>query len=171
MVDGLLIGGGAHVEVPISRGEHEISVEAAGHVPFVARRTFEVGDRTRLHVELSPSEQGGSLTAPRAIFGVVATLGVLAAGGLTLAAALQRDAYDRCETSDCQRLFDSTNDLNLAADVTWIATAAIGVTQIILLLVDDRGGGEPSEGTFSLAPVPLDGGAALFARIQLGGSL
>ena len=40
MIDGLLVGRGQRVEVPLTQGDHEIAVEADGHAPFTASRRF-----------------------------------------------------------------------------------------------------------------------------------
>jgi hypothetical protein len=172
LIDGTLVGFGSALEVPVPDGEHEITVRADGHEPFVGRRVFTAGERSALAVALSPSPRGGSLTAPRILLGVASGLGLLGGVGLTVAAIRSREDFDRCAAqglADCAQRADRAETLNLAGDITWVATAAIGATTFVLLFVDDRGRAEPSVGTFSLAALP--GGAAIAWSIPLGGAL
>lgn len=170
LVDGLVVGSGSRLEIPVAEGEHEIRVSAEGRAPFRAQRAFRVGDRAELRVDLLP--QGGSLNGARVAFGVLASLG-LAMGVVSTVAVV--DAHDHLcqepgESDDCAARAEANNTWALVTDVSWIATAALGVTELVLLLIDD-GGASESRGDFALAPVPLPGGAGLAARFTLGGDL
>jgi hypothetical protein len=170
LVDGVVVGGGHRVEVPVPAGDHEIRVEADGYEPFAERRSFEVRQRLQLSVDLSPSPRGGSLHAPRAIFGVAAILGLLGSGGAMIAAWQSHEQYRSCDPTPgapyarCVQLFDQTRDLNLATDVAWSITAAFGLTAFVLAVVDDRGSALPSTGEFSAMIVPGGGGLSFSMR-------
>jgi hypothetical protein len=172
LVDGVVAGMGTEIELAVPRGEREITVRAEGYEPFVARRTFAAGERNLLEVALRPTPSGGALTVPRILFGGAAVLGLIGGVGLTVAAVQSRNDYNGCTEQgrdDCAARADLVDSLNLAGDLTWGVTAAFGITAIVLLLVDDRGRGEPSVGTFSFALRP--GGGAVAWSIRFGGEL
>jgi hypothetical protein len=69
----------------------------------------------------------------------------------------------------CRRLADVNDSWALAADVAWGITAALALTEIVLLILPGERA-EPSTGQFSfaIAPVPLPDGAMITARLALG---
>lgn len=169
LIDGLVMGSGAHIEIPIREGEHEIQVIAEGRAPYRASRRFGVGDRAQLSVEMLP--RGGALLAPRIAFGVLATLSLIAGVGAAVGVAGAHDSFTRQCTpivqEGCRSAIQNNNLWALMTDLTWAAAAVFGGVEIILLLVDD-GGARESRGSFALAPMPLPGGGGLAARITLG---
>lgn len=170
MVDGLLVGGGAQVEAPVRAGEHEIRVEADGHAPFTTRRSFAVGDRAELHVDLE-AHDGGGLAAPRIVMGVITGVALLGTLGTTFAAVGALEDYDACTAqgmsdSICAPLADESEAWGVAAYTTWGVAGALAITTLVLLLADDSSSAE-STGSFVLAPVPIEGGVVLAAGGRL----
>jgi hypothetical protein len=168
MLDGLLVGGGGTVEAPVSVGEHEIRVEAEGRAPFVTRRTFAVGERAELHVELAELG-GGALDGPRIVFGVLTGVGALAVLGTTVSAVFALEDYDVCIAEnrlDCHALADQSEAWGIAAYTAMGIAGALAIVELALLIADDSGSAE-SAGSFVLAPVPTDSGFVLAAGGRL----
>ncbi|MDQ3035415.1 MAG: PEGA domain-containing protein, partial [Myxococcota bacterium] len=170
MVDGLLVGGGAQVEAPVRAGEHEIRVEAEGHAPFTTRRSFALGDRAELHVDLAELG-GGGLAAPRIVFGVITGVAALGMLGTTIAAVGALEDYDQCTAQAmpdavCGPLADESEAWATAAVASWALVGALAITTIVLLIADDSSSAE-SSGSFVLAPVPIEGGVVIAAGGRL----
>ncbi len=161
-VDGLVRGHGTRVEVPMAEGTHEVRVVAPGRVPYVAQREFAIGERPTLRVRLTLAPQSGGLDPVRGIFGVAAAVGVVASAIATVWAWQLRQDYDANMSAS---LYSRLQEAALGSDIGWGITAALGVTAIILALVDDSGTEEPSEGAFEVSATPTEGGA--YAQLRL----
>lgn len=161
MVDGLLVGGGERVEAPILAGEHDVRVEADGHVPFATRRAFAVGDRAELRVELV-ERRGNPLLAPRIVVGVLTGLSTIGVATTAVGWAFADGAWDGCDPSfdECADEADLVESWGIAAYTLWGIAGAMAITEIALLIADG-GGDERSSGEFVLAPVPTEGGLML----------
>ena len=159
-VDGLVVGGGRRVEIPVVPGEHEITVDAEARLPYAGRRTFETGERAELRVTLR--EQPGP-PVPAIVLGVATGVVALGAAGLTFSASQALDGYNVC-TTDCRARFDDAQTLGLVTYGAWALTGALAVTELIVLL-SGQGSASPSEGSFALVPLP--GGGVLVAGGRL----
>lgn len=169
LVDGVVQGHGAELELAVSPGEHEIRLEADGYSAFTGRHQFTLGTPTSLQVSMNPLPAGGSLDPLRVVFAVLAIGGLGASAGMTVW-AFQLDA-SQPSTAGGQ---SEQRDVNLGGDITWGVTAALGVTAFILLFVDDRGEGDPSQGEFSLQSAgiaPTTDGFMASATLRVGGWL
>jgi outer membrane receptor for ferrienterochelin and colicins len=134
LIDGELRGVGLTVEIAVPPGEHEIALETDGAPTFGARYAFAAGRRVGLEVDARGTSAG--LVAGRALAGVMASIGVLAAAGLSIGAW---DAHERYRGAPSQGGFDTVNSLNLAADVAWGAGCALGLAAIVFVIADDAG--------------------------------
>lgn len=133
-VDGLLVANGVEVDVPIAPGRHEIMAEPSMGPAWHGSRAFGDEDLT-LHLRAHGTS--GDLMAARGVFGALSILGVLAGGGLALSAGLANEAYRNAPLQE--GAFESVVLLNAASDITWGLTAALGITTIVFLIVDDAG--------------------------------
>ncbi len=148
------------IEVAISPGKHRVFVEKEGHVP--AERELEMvrGEATVLELTLEsipvepvveviperPSEQPEKKPRLRnaAIGTAASTVATAAVGlGLSLKARSLRDEYNSAaaqyemtgEPMDfrrAQELANRTDRFNIAADVMWGTTIALGISAIVL---------------------------------------
>ena len=134
MVDGVLVASGLRLEVPVAAGEREITVEPAVGPAWRGTHAFHAGDLASL--SLSTHATSGGILAGRGLAGSFSILGLLASGGLSAAARLAHDDY-RARPTESQ--YETVNALNLAADLSWGVTAAVGVVAILLLVIDDAG--------------------------------
>lgn len=134
LVDGVLRGSGLSLELTLAPGEHELALEADGAPAWSGRHTFGAGRRALLTVEAHGTS--GGLVAGRTITGVLASLGLAAAVGLSIAAW---DTHQGYMVAPSQALFEEINTLNGAADVAWGATCALGIAALVLVIADDAG--------------------------------
>jgi hypothetical protein len=132
LVDGLVVASGTRLDVPMTPGEHEITVEPNGAPPWSGRHLFTTEGHPVLRLESHPTSD--ALRAVRGIFGVGAILGVLTSGVLSVAAGVANADY---QTNPTRALLSEGDALNLAADSAWIGTAVFGVVAIIALVADD----------------------------------
>jgi hypothetical protein len=134
LVDGVVRASGLSVELAVPPAEHEIVLETDGAPTFRARRAFAAARRVVLEVDAHATSPG--LIAARALTGVLASIGLLSAAGLSLAAW---DAHEGYRGAPSQRGFDAVNALNLAADVAWGGTFALGLAALVFVIADDAG--------------------------------
>jgi len=139
LVDGLMVASGTRLDVPMTPGEHEITVEPDGASRWTGRHQFTVDGHPVLRLERGSTS--GGLRAARGIFGVGAVLGLLTSGVLSAAAGVANADYQANPT--LPRLHEG-DALNLGADISWAATAVLGIVAIITLVADDAG----TDGTF-----------------------
>jgi hypothetical protein len=191
LVDGEVV---ARTPVPsplsLDVGRHRVEVRAAGHMP--EQRTISVagGDELELAIELEPvaapvasvpPPPAPDLTTPEpphrnlrplAIGGFISTAVLAAAAGTTGGLALRshRDYEDAAGTypGDAQALSDArsrTHTLSIVTDALGATAIALGVTSLVVILVDRshrRGDDEGDEENLELSFGPL--GASLRAR-------
>ncbi|MDH3200631.1 MAG: PEGA domain-containing protein [Myxococcales bacterium] len=148
------------IEVAVAPGQHRVFIEKEGYVSSEREMKMVRGETTVLELTLEPipiepvvevipeksAEQ--PMQRPRlrnaAIGTAASTLATAAVGlGLSLRARSLRDEYDRAATLyemsgnpvDFQRaqdLADRTDRFNIAADVMWGTTIALGISAIVL---------------------------------------
>lgn len=160
VVDGAELTRGSDVVVGIEPGPHEVRIEADGRAPATVHGTFVAGSPMRLDVHLARASDGGVL-AMRGVLGSLAIVGLGCGIGLSVDVLQRRQQYDASPTPE---LLASGNDENLAADVTWGVTAALGIAALVSLFVD-AGGGD-SEARFVLAPTSGGATLAMSARFE-----
>lgn len=159
VVDGADLSHGTDVVVGIAPGAHEVRIEASGRSPAVVRGTFTLGSPMRLDAHLATTPDSGLLAA-RGIFGAAAIVGLGVSIGLLVDAQNKWDRYQANEL-----VGEVSQDAQIASDVSWSITGALGLTALVLCFVD-AGGGE-SSARFVLAPT--SGGAMLAASGHFGG--
>ncbi len=159
VVDGADLSHGTDVVVGVAPGPHEVRIEASGRTPAVVRGTFTLGSPMRLDAHLASTPDSGLLAA-RGIFGAVAIVGLGVSIGLLVDAQSKWDAYQANELDG-----QVSMDAQIANDVSWSITGALGLTALVLCFADP-GGGE-SSARFVLAPTPS--GAVLAASGRFGG--
>ncbi len=144
-VDGRTMG-----EVPLSQplqlpvGRHFVAVTTRGHEPYATQLDFAYGAHTTVNLDLPPTSQR---IASYAVFGVSAA--TLVATGIlgAMAAVKQSQAQDILDLQqagpiseeqrlDCNAAIQTRDDLVLATGVTAGAGAAIGLTALLLYLLD-----------------------------------
>ncbi len=172
-LDGVLAGHGRAVELPIAPGDHVVHVSAPGFHPATHRFQAAPDERLALSVDLGAEPDRTGLDVARAIVGPLAAVGLAASGVLGLYTLLAHGDYTTAldnfrfsrpgaptqEELDAQA--DSLETVLLVDDVVLGATAALGVTALVLLFVD-AGGGEPSTVDVALGASPA--GASLSVR-------
>lgn len=159
VVDGADLSHGTDVVVGVAPGPHEVRIEASGRAPAVVRGTFSLGSPMRLDAHLAPTADSGLLAA-RGIFGAAAIVGIGVSLGFLIDAQSKWDHYQNNEIPG-----EVSQDAQIANDVSWSITGAIGLTALVLCFLD-AGGGE-SSARFVLAPT--SGGAVLAASGRFGG--
>ncbi|MCZ6805817.1 MAG: PEGA domain-containing protein [Deltaproteobacteria bacterium] len=144
------------IEVAVPPGQHRVFVEKEGYVPAERALKMVHGEATVLDLRLEPLpvepvvEAGPADTyeKPRlrnaAIGTAASTIATAAVGlGLSLKARSLHDEYDNAaaqyemtgEPADLQRaqdLANRTDRFNIAADVMWGTTIALGISAIVL---------------------------------------
>lgn len=135
LVDGVVVGSGITLELPVTPGEHEIAVESDAPT-WRGRATFEEGSQATLHLDSHGTSD--ALIAGRVLLGIVGGIALVSAAVLSVAAWDARQRYDRME-APTQADFQGVMDLNLAADVSWGASLGVGTFAIVLLIADDAG--------------------------------
>jgi tetratricopeptide (TPR) repeat protein len=144
------------IELALPPGSHRVFVEKEGHVPVERERAIVRGEAVILELPLSavppeappepePMEPERKPRLRNAAIGTAAgTVATAAVAlGLSLKARSLRDDYDQAaeqyrmsgNPADYQRaqdLADRTDRFNLAADVLWGTTIALGVSAIVL---------------------------------------
>jgi hypothetical protein len=161
MVDGVELGEGSSVIVPVTGGMHELRLVAPGHEVLTVRQAFVEGTTPRLDAHLARREDTGVLVA-RAVLGVAALGGIATSIGLLVDAQNNWSAFNANPTPEAA---STNNDAQLRADVGCSLTALAGVAALAMLFVD-AGGGQ-SEARFSIAPSPT--GLSLAATGRFGG--
>lgn len=158
-LDGLQVGAGMQVEIPASPGDHEVRVVAPGRRDAVQRISLTGQERLHLDVTLGRGGGGGGLIAGRVVTAILA-LGGLGAGVALLAA--ESDAWSAWQNDYTEENADRLAQIQLGVDVTWSITAAVGLTALVLLFVD-----EGADSTVELGVAPAPGGGALALRGRL----
>lgn len=161
-IDGVLVGSGETLSVPLEAGPHHMRVSASGRQTFEATQAFTTFP-ARYDVQLAPGERIG-IHITRGIFGAL-SLGFMGGGAYFLgeAARLQRDNGDMPTDENARQLQSAT----IGVDLMWSIGAATGAVAIIMLLVDSGGG----EGSATLSVEPAPGGGTLSLRGTFGGAL
>ena len=161
-IDGVLVGNGTQLEVPVEAGPHQVRVSAPGRRAFEATQAFMTLPAL-YDVHLAPGDRMGIHVA-RGIFGAL-SLGFMGTGAyfLTVASdALMRNMADaNAETAN------AVDQAKLGVDIAWSIAAATGAVAIIFLVLDAGGG----EGSATLAVEPAPGGGSLSLRGSFGGAL
>lgn len=169
-LDGLPIGRGPQVEFPALPGPHNLRIEADGRQPIHHRFTLAPAQRLTLQAQLGATVDHGGINAARAIMGVTAALslvGAVVATGFAIDAHSQWDSLvnrqpvDGSRQAELHRLADNLEAATIATDILWGATAAFGLTTLILLIVDP---GSDQESTIQVAAQPTLGGGAASVR-------
>lgn len=148
------------IELALPPGEHRAFIEKEGYAPLEQEQTIIRGEAFVLKLTLSPIPVEPAAPEPEPVVepleqprprlrnaaigtaaSTLATAGV--AIGLSVRASTLRDEYDRAaaeyrmtgDPADFQRaqdLADRTDRFNLAADVLWGTTIALGISAIVL---------------------------------------
>jgi len=148
--------GATPIELAVAPGQHQVFVEKEGYFPTERAMTMVRGEATVLEltlealpvepvVEVAPDVPTRKPRLRNAAIGTAAsTIATAAVGlGLSLKARSLRDEYDSAaalyemtgDPADLQRaqdLADRTDHFNIAADVMWGATIALGISAIVL---------------------------------------
>lgn len=164
-IDGLVVGGGARVEVPVQEGEHEIRVEADRHAPFSVRHRFSLGHEEELRVELAEL-QGDRLAVPRIAVGIAAGISLVVVLATTIAAVSELEDFDVCIAEgrpDCADRADTAEFMGISAYTSWGIAGALVIAELALLFARDEPVAE-STGSFTLLPVAIPGGVIVAAR-------
>ncbi|MFW5925617.1 MAG: PEGA domain-containing protein [Myxococcota bacterium] len=180
-LDDQLLGQGAVVRATVPAGPHRVRVEAAGHEPYTGEVVVEPDAAAELRVDLArkmaDDRRFGRL--PAWLGGSAGVLAVVTTGLMIHSRRRQRKLDDflathcpaGCTTvADLERGRELDRDVHrtsLAADVFLWTTAGLGVTTLVLALLNDEREQPPSKGVVSI--VPTAGGALLGARLPLGG--
>lgn len=170
LVDGAQLGFGRRVLGSLSAGTHRLRVETAGRLPYQSTITVQSDNRTHLDVTLGVDPQTLTELGAWPTVALVATTATLTLGlvvgivGLASNTTYEADlatysagpqtltAYE-----DLRAQREQTVALNALADVFWISTLALGVTTLILYLVDDDDPGGGSTGSVTIAPLAGNG--------------
>ena len=148
------------IELALPPGEHNAFIEKEGYAPVEQAQTIVQGETVVVELTLSPLPVEPTVPEPEPVAeplepprprlrnaaigtaaSTLATAGV--ALGLSLRASTLRDEYNRAaaeyrmtgDPADFQRaqdLADRTDRFNLAADVLWGTTIALGISAIVL---------------------------------------
>lgn len=175
-VDGVVVGQGPRLEVPVIAGAHRVQATASTYRATVTEIDIEPRGRYELTLNLDKSREHRLKRA---------ALGTLGGAGATLAVATALSIRGRTVNRDYQRaaevfrqdptqanlrraqsLQDTTDRLNLTADLFWAASAAAGVTALTLYLVKRRRERRAERLDISFTPMP--NGGFLSATVELG---
>ena len=144
------------IEVAVAPGQHRVFVEREGYLPTEQAMMMVLGEATVLEltlealpvepvVEVAPDDPTQKPRLRNAAIGTAASMVATAAVGLglSLKARSLRDEYNSAaaqyemtgDAADLQRaqdLADRTDRFNIAADVMWGTTIALGISAIVL---------------------------------------
>lgn len=161
-IDGVLVGSGAELEVPMEAGPHQVRVRARGHRTFEATQAF-MAFPAHYDVQLGAGDRLGIHVA-RGIFGAL-SLGSIGAGAYFLTQA--SDARERNTMNPNADTAESLAQATLGVDIAWSIAAATGALAIVFLVLDAGGG----EGSATLSVTPAPGGGQLSLSGSFGGAL
>ncbi len=169
-VDGVPAGEGTDVHASLHAGEPVVRVTAHGRTPVERHVTIAAGGTVEMQADLVPSTAGQkSLGTAPLWMGVASGLVGAAAIVFSLRALKLHDDYETHNGNGLatQDERDGVIGANHLADGFWIGTAALGITAIILLLVNHDVPPRPSH--LTVAAAPLRGGGMLAASVATGG--
>ena len=171
-VDGVVVGEGDDVGAEVASGRHVIEVSAPGHVTTRSEIDVQPDESLSLRVHMERSVGGGSTLGDAPLFAWVATGAVGAAAiALSINAIATHNEYKRAAENGEPRetrvdLLDDTESANTIADIFWAGTAVVGLTAILLTILD-----RPTEQPPSLIQIgagPLPGGGMVTAALPWG---
>ena len=170
LVDGAQLGFGRRVLGSLAAGTHRLRVEATGRLPYQSTISVQPDNRTHLDVTLGVdpdtlTELGAWPTVALVATTTALTLGlVVGIVGIASNATYESDlaAYEAGPQTQTGydglvTLREQTVSLNALADFFWISTLALGITTLILYLVDDDDPGGRSTGSVTIAPLAGNG--------------
>jgi hypothetical protein len=150
-VDGMRLGQGRAVELPLAPGPHELRVTAPGRAPLVHALRVEPGTETRLGVDLAAQADATGVHAARAVLGTLASLAVITSVTLGVRALSLSEEWNtrlqRQRNGDAVSLLalaDQVESAALMTDVALGVTAGLGLGALISLLVQPGGEGASS---------------------------
>lgn len=163
-VDGLSVGRGDRVEIPVLPGAHELRVTAPGHTPLVHRVSLEPGETLRLSVDLGVAPDATGVDVARGVLGALTAAGIAVSIGLYVHAQELWDLWNRAirdqdawSAEALHRLADRVEAAALATDVSVGITAALGLAAIVSFFV---GPGAAEDSSVRVAAAPLPNGAS-----------
>ncbi len=173
-VDGVRVGHGERVEVPVAAGEHEVRVTAPRRNPLVHRVTLAPQQTLRLDVALGFVADETGLHVARAVLGGLAVVSVVVTAGFGVralqasdawnAALRERDQTGRPDYADLVELGHAVESAALATDICFAITAAVGLSALIAVFAD-AGSGEESTVQVGIAPTSGGGVAVVGGRL------
>lgn len=178
-VDGVVVGEGNRVEANVASGRRVVEITAPGYASTRSEIDVEPAQRVELRVHMERSVSSQSTLGDVPLLAWLAT-GVVGAAAIALsvnAIVLQND-YDELGSmypgsprdeqvqASIDAAFEDAEEANLIADIFWAATAAVGVTAIVLTILDRPVQQSPS--LIQVAAAPIEGGAMVLARLPWG---
>jgi len=134
LIDGEEKGEGKRIKVALSPGNHRLRVQAEGYHPAEQAIALQQGESRMLTAYLSPSVAGESRFDDLPLVFLIATGVTLSVStGLSIFALARNNEY---ESDPTQERFDAVEQSNLYADIGWVLTAAMGITTLVLTLLD-----------------------------------
>ena len=169
-VDGASVGDGSEVRTQLSPGEHVVTVSAIGHATLTQRMMLKSGLTRTLTATLKEKTGSRFGKLPGALL-VIAGASLIGAGVAWGGALINRNNYNDAAQKgvDEADLMDRAKTFALAGDILGGVALGLGITGIILAILNKPKEQTPSTGVLSLNP--LRGGAFLNYSLSFGAEL